>query len=90
MITHVAESALVLALPGAEALAVRLTDGLECARRQVETRQFPDGEWYVRIGGKVRDQAVVIAATLHRPDEKLLPLLLLAGAARESGLRRWG
>jgi ribose-phosphate pyrophosphokinase len=90
MIAHAAETALVLALPGAEGLSARLAGALECGRRLVEARHFPDGEWYLRIGGEVHDQPVVITATLDRPDEKLLPLLLLAGTGREQGAAEVG
>lgn len=90
MIAHAAETALVLALPGAEGLSARLAGALECGRRLVEARHFPDGEWYLRIGGEVHGQPVVITATLDRPDEKLLPLLLLAGTAREQGAAEVG
>ncbi len=85
MSPHAVEAALVLSLPGSERLAARLAGELGSGRRLVETRHFPDGEWYVRIGGEVRDCPIVIAATLDRPDEKLLPLLLLAATARELG-----
>lgn len=85
-----AETALVLSLPGSEGLAARLAGELGSGRRLVETRHFPDGEWYVRIGGEVRDCPVVIAATLDRPDEKLLPLLLLAATTRELGAAEVG
>jgi ribose-phosphate pyrophosphokinase len=90
MIAHAAETALVLALPGAEGLSARLAGALQCGRRLVEARHFPDGEWYLRIGGEVHDQPVVITATLDRPDEKLLPLLLLTGTAREQGAAEVG
>jgi ribose-phosphate pyrophosphokinase len=85
-----AETALILSLPGSEGLAARLASELGSGRRLVETRHFPDGEWYVRIGGEVRDCPIVIAATLDRPDEKLLPLLLLAATARELGAAEVG
>jgi ribose-phosphate pyrophosphokinase len=44
----------------------------------------------VRIGGEVRDGPVIIAAALDRPDQKILPLLLLAATARELGAAEVG
>lgn len=90
MTAHAVETALLLSLPRSEGLAARLAVELGSGRRLVETHRFPDGEWYVRVGGEVRDSPVVIAATLDRPDEKLLPLLLLAATVRELGAAEVG
>jgi ribose-phosphate pyrophosphokinase len=75
----------VLALPGNDALAARLTLELGARRGQLDVRRFPDGESYVRIRGAIAGRQAVIAATLDRPDEKLLPLMLAAATAREIG-----
>ncbi|MBP0533227.1 ribose-phosphate pyrophosphokinase-like domain-containing protein, partial [Mycobacterium tuberculosis] len=48
-------------------------------------RRFPDGESYVRAESAVAGRRVAIVCTLDRPDDKLIPLLLLAAAARENG-----
>jgi ribose-phosphate pyrophosphokinase len=81
---------LLLPLPGnegaAEALAARV-DG-ECGRLTV--RRFPDGESYVRLDDAVGGRSIVLVCTLDRPDEKLLPLLFAAAAARELGVARIG
>ena len=76
---------LVLALPGNEALAARLAEGLAAEPEAATVRRFPDGESYVRVASQVQGRAVVLACTLDRPDDKLVPLLLLAAAARDSG-----
>ena len=75
----------VLALPGNAALAARLAHELGARLGLLEVRRFPDGESYVRIGSAIAGRAVVLAATLDRPDEKLLPLMLTAATARELG-----
>ncbi len=75
----------VLALPGNDALAARLTLELAARRGRLDVRRFPDGESYVRVRGSIAGRPVVIAATLDRPDEKLLPLMLAAATAREIG-----
>jgi ribose-phosphate pyrophosphokinase len=56
----------------------------------VESRQFPDGETYLRIEAECADKSVVVVCTLDRPNQKLLPLLFLADAARALGARRVG
>ena len=78
---------ILFALPGNETLAASLGQALGAEGGPLVVRHFPDGETYVRIEREVRDRDVVLACTLDRPDEKILPLLFLAGTARELGAR---
>lgn len=80
----------LLAMPGNEAMAGRIAAALggNCARATV--RRFPDGESYVRIDTRPLAPEVAIVCTLDRPDDKALPLLYLAAAARAQGARRVG
>ena len=51
------------------------------------TKRFPDGELYLRVGGRLEgDDVVVVQST--RTDQDLLELLLLEEAVREAGARR--
>jgi ribose-phosphate pyrophosphokinase len=51
------------------------------------TKRFPDGEIYLRVGGRLEgDDVVVVQST--RSDQDLLELLLLEDAVREAGARR--
>lgn len=92
------QATVVLAMPGNETLADQLVAALpallpaSCAavRGTAEVRRFPDGESHVRIDTPLAACDVVIVATLDRPDDKLVPLLLLAAAARENGAARIG
>ena len=81
---------LLLAMPGNEHMAGALAAALAADRCPVTVRHFPDGESYVRIDGDVAGREVIIVCTLDRPDEKLVPLFLVAGAARENGAGRVG
>lgn len=81
---------LVLALPGNERLAVALAGILGAEMGALTLRRFPDGESYVRVDTSVRDREVILACTLHRPDDKLIPLLFLAATARDLGAARVG
>jgi ribose-phosphate pyrophosphokinase len=78
-------TAVVVALPGNEALGRRLSELAGIPLGAVETRHFPDGETYVRIDAECAQKSVVLACTLDRPDEKFLPLVFLADAARDLG-----
>lgn len=56
----------------------------------LELRQFPDGESYVRVRSDVANAQVLILCQLHRPDDKILPLLLLVGTLRDLGVHSIG
>lgn len=81
---------IVLSLPGNQAAAARLAVPLAAEVGYAEIGRFPDGEVHVRLQTPVSDAEVVIVCTLDRPDEKVLPLLWLAIAARQGGARRVG
>ncbi len=51
------------------------------------TKRFPDGELYLRVGGRFDGEDVVIVQST-RSDEDLLELLLLQDAVREGGALR--
>ncbi len=76
---------LVLALPGAERLAAALGARLAAPIGGVAVRSFPDRESHVRLDADVAGRLVVLAADLHHPDPKLLPLVFAADAARDLG-----
>jgi ribose-phosphate pyrophosphokinase len=76
---------LVVAMPGNEPFADALAAAAGMDRVPVTVRRFPDGESYVRADPLVQGRRVSIACTLNRPDDKLVPLLLLAAAVREAG-----
>jgi len=79
---------LLIAMPGHEQLARQLAVLLPADDGELVVRRFPDGESYVRIESTVCERDVVVLAALDRPDDKLVPLLLLLRTARELGARR--
>ncbi len=81
---------LILALPGAGPLAAGLAAQLRCDWSELALHRFPDGESLVRIDRPVGGRCVVLAGSLHHPDEKTLPLLFAADAARELGASQVG
>jgi ribose-phosphate pyrophosphokinase len=80
----------VLAMPGNELLADKLSNLFGSDRVSLDVRRFPDGESYVRVEGSVAQREAFIVCTLDHPDDKLVPLLLLACAVREAGAKRVG
>ncbi|MBC5783481.1 ribose-phosphate pyrophosphokinase [Ramlibacter sp. USB13] len=81
---------IILALPGAETLAETLAQQLHCPASTLELHRFPDGEGVVRLRTSVDGQRVLLVAHLDRPDDKTLPLVFAADAARELGARELG
>lgn len=81
---------IILALPGAEALAEVLARQLHCAASTVEAHRFPDGEVVVRQRADVAGQRVLLVAHMDHPDDKTLSLLFAADAARELGATEVG
>lgn len=81
---------LFIALPGNMPMAEKLA--LLCAGDigVIETRDFPDGETYLRFPEKLVDRSVVLVCTLAHPNQKLLPLIFAAETARELGACKVG
>lgn len=76
---------IVMALPGSEALARALAAELGGEVGALACHQFPDRETLVRLQADVRGCSLVLAASLDRADDKTLPLLFAADAARDLG-----
>jgi len=66
-------AAILMALPGAERLAVDLPGQLDCTFGQLLHR-FPDGETCPRLSPAVAGRDVVLVGALERPDDKLMAL----------------
>lgn len=81
---------LILAFPGAEDLGQKLAARLACDASAIEVRRFPDGEQLVRVRTSVAGCRVLLAAQLDHPDDKTLPVLFAADAARELGAAEVG
>jgi ribose-phosphate pyrophosphokinase len=76
---------IVFHLPGDETFADRLVRALQSERATLTVHRFPDGESLVRLDADVSGRTFVLACSLARPDEKTLPLLFAADAARDLG-----
>lgn len=80
---------LFFALPGNEPLTKALASD-RGSIGNLETRRFPDGETYLRYVSSPSEHSVVLVATLSHPDDKILPLIFAAAAARELGAGKVG
>jgi ribose-phosphate pyrophosphokinase len=76
---------LVIPMPGNEAMAAALARSLAGEVGRLDIRAFPDGETYLRFRSEPGGRRMLIVGTLDRPNEKILPLLFAAAAARDLG-----
>jgi len=83
-------NARLFAMPGAGPFARSVAANVPLERGELTTRRFPDGETYVRVESDVTRRDCVVVADLARPDEKVVPLLLVATTLRDLGARRVG
>ncbi|HVV65956.1 MAG TPA: ribose-phosphate diphosphokinase [Rhizomicrobium sp.] len=81
---------LFAALPGNDAMAAKLCEAAGGDLCAIEARAFPDGETYLRLAGEIEGRSLALVCTLARPNDKILPLLFAADAARDLGARRIG
>jgi ribose-phosphate pyrophosphokinase len=79
---------LFFALPGNEQLAITIAGKLNSKIGEINIRQFPDDETYLRILTDVKGKEVFIVCTLNYPDTKFLPLYFLAKTAKEQGAKQ--
>jgi len=74
----------VLAFEDEHGMAAALARALEVPLALIERHRFPDGELKLRLPAELPPR-VVLLRSLHRPNEKLVELLIAAPAARELG-----
>jgi ribose-phosphate pyrophosphokinase len=75
----------VVSLSGGGHLAPALARACGFGLARLEARSFPDGETYLRYHGDLDGRTVILVGSLDRPNDKLVPLLFAAGAARDLG-----
>lgn len=74
---------LLIATSGNEQQAAGLAAALGFDLGHLETRQFPDGETYLRFLTSPEGRSTALFCTLDHPNDKLLPLIFAAATARE-------
>ena len=79
------QAPVVLAMPGNEQLAGRLTQQMQANLGEWTFHRFPDGESLVQVHTDLGNRQVIILCTLHEPDLQFLPLYFLAQTCRELG-----
>jgi ribose-phosphate pyrophosphokinase len=80
----------IIALPGNEKIAAQLAIKLNGSLGELDTRQFPDQETYLRVATEVSGRTVIVVSTLDRPDVKFLRLMFALSTARDLGAKSVG
>jgi ribose-phosphate pyrophosphokinase len=81
---------LLIGMRGNAAMTQNLAHTLDADVGQLELREFPDGETYLRFMSDLSDRMLIMVCTLDHPNEKVLPLLFAAATARELGAAKVG
>ena len=76
---------ILFTIPGSEEIGRALTQQLNAEEGNAVIRRFPDGETLVKVLSDVYGREAMIVCSLNNPDEKLLPLYLLAKTLKEFG-----
>lgn len=79
---------LIIGGSASQKLAAKIAKELNTTLIPIETRKFPDGERYVRINGKLKDEAVVVQSTGYPQDENLIELFLILKNLKSMGIKK--
>jgi len=66
-------------------LVEQLSKQLNASIGEYDTRQFPDGESYIRLISEIKNKHCLVVADLSHPNKKYLPLLFLLDTLNELG-----
>ena len=79
---------LVIPGPASQGLGKKIAELLNAQTINVIHKKFPDGESYIRLEGKVKNEVAIIQTTSPPQDTNLLQLLLMADTARDLGAKK--
>ncbi|MDF1644980.1 MAG: ribose-phosphate diphosphokinase [Pseudomonadales bacterium] len=71
-------------------LVTSLFVALDAEIGAIATREFPDGESYLRVVSQVKNRRCVVICDLSHPNQKYLPLIFLLETMRELGAANVG
>jgi len=74
--------------PSSIKLGEKVANILSLRKVDVEYKNFPDGESYLRLSGEVKGEEVILIHTTYpQPDKRILELLLLINTLKDLGAR---
>lgn len=78
---------LIFSHNASQTLVSTIAEKINGAVVQIESREFPDGETYIRIARDCSNQNAIIIADLHQPNAKILPLIFLCDTLKDLGIK---
>lgn len=81
---------ILICLPGNEILQNNISKILNIPIGNVDFHTFPDEETCIRLLFDCQNAEIIIIASLDKPNEKIIPLILLAQTCRDLGAKRIG
>ena len=81
---------IILFAPTQHTMCYSLSQLIGAEIGEIEHRQFPDGESYLRVLNNVNGKKCVILMDLANPDPKYLPLIFISNTLRELGAESVG
>jgi ribose-phosphate pyrophosphokinase len=80
---------LIILGPASQELGRKIAELLNAKTVEVVFKKFPDGESYIRLDGKVKNEEVAIVQTTSPPqDTNLMQLFLMADTAKDLGAKK--
>ncbi len=79
-------STLIFSHHGSSELLHRLSEAGLGDQAEYLNHEFPDGESYVRVISSCEGKSAIILCDLHRPNDKVLPLIFLCDTLRSEGI----
>jgi ribose-phosphate pyrophosphokinase len=79
---------IIFSLAQNDQLGHALADKLKLEIGVFDTREFPDGETYLRIHSDVKNKVIIIIARLDHPNSKIMPLIFMIETLKELGAKK--
>ena len=75
--------------PASINLGKKIAENLKAQTADVQTKTFPDGEYYLRIESDLNGEEVVVVQTTEPPqDTNIIQLLLILDAIKDMGAKK--
>ena len=79
---------LVVGCSNSRDLAKNISKNLKCDYSDLNIKNFPDGELYLKFETELKNQDVVLVQSLHPSDEALLELIFAIHTAKDLGAKK--
>jgi ribose-phosphate pyrophosphokinase len=81
---------IIFSFPEDQDLASKIKSHLNLEMGDLEVRNFPDGESFVKLNSDVRNKKIILVCGLNNPNQKAMSLMFFCDVARELGAKEIG